>query len=212
MDALDISHTLVARSDQLNADDLVGGDITVRITGVNAGDGEQPVVVAMTGGHKPWKPCKTMRRVLAHAWGTDASAWVGRSLKLYRDPTVRWAGSEIGGIRIRAMSDIPSSITIKLAETKGGKKIEHKVAVLKPETAASQPITNQTPPPPMTLDQLTGWIAAAQSKRGWTDTHISDLLTHFGAATPDEVDPLSRRAMANRLKENAPAASDDEPS
>jgi hypothetical protein len=127
---MDIGHTLVAKSDQLNADDLVGGDIIVRITGVNAGDGEQPVVVAISGGHKPWKPCKTMRRVLAHGWGTDASAWVGKGLKLYRDADVKWAGSAIGGIRVRAMTDIPKAIILQLAETKGGKKLPHRVEVL----------------------------------------------------------------------------------
>ena len=41
--SLDISHTLVAKSDQLNADDLVGGQVTVQITDVKASESSEGV-------------------------------------------------------------------------------------------------------------------------------------------------------------------------
>lgn len=141
---LDISHTLVAKSDQLNADDLVGGQVTVQITDVRAADSaEQPVIVHITGGHKPWKPCKTMRRLLSAAWSTDASTWIGRWLTLYREPSVKWAGEETGGIRVLALSDIRQGLTIRLTEKKGGKKLEYRVAVLTPP---QKPTTTPTGP------------------------------------------------------------------
>ena len=64
-----LAHTITAKSDQLNADDLVGGPITVKIEGVTVReDTEQPVTIRLSGGFRPWKPCKTERRVLVHAW------------------------------------------------------------------------------------------------------------------------------------------------
>jgi hypothetical protein len=130
MDDLDISGTIKAKSDQLNADDLVGGPITVTVTGVNLSDGEQPVIVHLSDGHKPWKPCKTMRRLLAYGWGENAGKWIGRRIILYRDASVKWAGAAIGGIRVSAMSNLKAPIDVMLAETKGGKKLQHKVSVL----------------------------------------------------------------------------------
>ena len=53
----DITPFIQAKSDQLNADDLIGGPITARITNVRVtGGDQQPVTVELDGGHKPWKP------------------------------------------------------------------------------------------------------------------------------------------------------------
>lgn len=122
MSVLDVSKTIIAKSDQLNADDLVGGPITVTINDVKITSEEQPVAIAISGGHQPWKPCKTMRRVLAFAWGKDAKQWIGKSLTLKRDPDVKWAGEAVGGIRIQAMSDISQKLEMSLAETRGKKR------------------------------------------------------------------------------------------
>jgi hypothetical protein len=133
-----VSATIVAKSDQLNADDLVGGkEPVVQVTHVAKVTGEQPVVIAITGGHQPWKPCKTMRRVLVATWGADASQWVGRWMQLYRDDTVKWSNVPVGGIRIKAMSHIPKRVTLSLAETKG-KKVMHTIEILKPPTQGPQ--------------------------------------------------------------------------
>ena len=122
--ATDISSTIIAKSDQLNSDDLISGPIIVKITEVKIADAaEQPVSVGISGGYKPYFPCKTCRRVLVSAWGKDATKWVGRVLKLYRDPKVKWGGEVVGGIRIAAMSDIPQKLEIALAETRGKKKL-----------------------------------------------------------------------------------------
>ncbi len=122
-DELDVSSTIVAKSDQLNSEDLIGGPVTVAITDASRGStDEQPVTLEITGGHKPWKPCKTMRRVLVAAWGKNAASWVGKSLTLYRDPDVKWAGESVGGIRISAMSHIAKAIDMNLAESRKSKK------------------------------------------------------------------------------------------
>lgn len=120
-DVNDVSDTIVAKSDQLNADDLMAGPITVKITKVTRGNADQPLSVHITG-HQPWKPCKTMRRVLVAAWGPDAKLWVGRSVRLFRDETVQWASKDVGGVRISHVSDIESEMKLNLTKTRGKKK------------------------------------------------------------------------------------------
>lgn len=117
---MDIAETLAPKSDQINADDLIGGPITVTIAGVSRGDADQPVnieLAEMPG--RAYRPCKSMRRVLVHAWGTDASTYVGHRITLFNDPAVKWGGQSVGGIRIKAMSHIKSRITLALTVTRG---------------------------------------------------------------------------------------------
>ena len=118
----DISQTVVPKSDQMNADDLIGGSITVKVSKVTVNASDQPVSVHYEGGDgRPFKPCKSMRRVLILAWGSDGDNYVGRSMTLFNDPKVKWAGSEIGGIRISHMSHIESKLRMMLTETRGKK-------------------------------------------------------------------------------------------
>lgn len=130
----DITPLIQAKSDQLNADDLVSGPISVRIEAVEVRAGEQPVTVHISGGHKPWRPCKTTMRVLAALWSPKPSEWVGKSVRLFRDPSVTWAGAEVGGIRISGMSDISGPKVISLAKSKKA-KAEQRIDLLKPVSA-----------------------------------------------------------------------------
>jgi hypothetical protein len=120
----DMTTALEPKSDQLNSDDLISGPRTIRITDVKIKPGtEQSVSIFFDGDNgKPWKSCKSMGRVLVAAWGKDASKYIGRSVTLYRDPAVKWAGMEVGGIRISHLSDIENPITMALTVTKGSRK------------------------------------------------------------------------------------------
>lgn len=120
----DMMQVIQPKSDQINADDLIGGDITITITEVIISGGQdQPVSMRFAGSQKFYRPCKSMCRVMVHIWGPDAKAYVGRSLQLYRDPTVKWGGMDVGGIRIRAMSHMDAPITMPLTATKGSRKL-----------------------------------------------------------------------------------------
>lgn len=143
-EALDVSDTIVAKSDQLNADDLIGGPVTVQITNVSKVAGDQPVSVHITGGHQPWKPCKTMRRLLVAAWGANASAWIGRWLVLYRDPSIRFGSDAVGGIRVRQMSHIDRPLSVSLAVSKG-KKAAHKIEPFQPPQERAQRPAQERP-------------------------------------------------------------------
>lgn len=123
--------SIVPKSDQLNADTLLAGAITVTIDSVTSGDKEQPVVIGIGKDHQPYKPCKSMRRVLIAAWGDKGKDWIGKSMTLFCDPNVSWAGVKVGGIRISHLSHIDGDNTFMLT-TKRGKKEEFKVKRLVP--------------------------------------------------------------------------------
>lgn len=109
------------KSDQLNADDLVGGPVTVCVADVKRGKtAEQPVWLELQGYEgRPYKPCKSMRRVLIMLWGDSPAKWAGRSMTLFCDPSVSFGGMRVGGIRISHMSDIDKEVTLLLTTTRG---------------------------------------------------------------------------------------------
>lgn len=121
----DMRSVIVPKSDQINADSLLGGPMTITITEVTIRPGtEQPVSIYFAGdGGKPYKPCKSMARVMVNCWDSDANQYVGRSMTLYCDPKVTWGGMAVGGIRISHMSHIAKPITMALTATKGKKAI-----------------------------------------------------------------------------------------
>lgn len=120
-----LADTIIPKSDQLNADDLLCGPITVTVESVKRGDREQPVIINIGSDHRPYKPGKSMRRVLIAAWGDKGSDWVGKSMTLYCDPDVVFGGVKVGGIRISHMSHIPSDRTFMLTATRGRKAEFH---------------------------------------------------------------------------------------
>jgi len=115
----DFASTLKGKPNQLNAEDLTSGPITVRIDRVRSGADDQPVVIHISGGHMPWKPCLTMRRLIRAVTGTTkASALVGRWVTLYCDPDVRYGKVKTGGVRMSHMSGLDRTITKALQVSK----------------------------------------------------------------------------------------------
>lgn len=168
----DMTAVIVPKSDQINADDLIGGDMTITITGVKIQGGqEQPVSMTFDGSPKVFRPCKSMCRVLVAVWGPDANAYVGRSLRLYRDPSVKWGGMEVGGIRIRAMSHMQEPMTMALTATKGARK---------PYTV--HPLRIDPPAPQMTPAEIEAiqTEARAEADKGTTSFRV------WWSANPDK--------------------------
>lgn len=132
----DLRATIIPKSDQLNSEQLLGGPMTVTVTDVKLGSSEdQPVKVHYDGENgRPFLPCKTMRKVLIHAWGKDGTKWPGRSMTLYNDPTVKWGGEDVGGIRISHMTHIERDIKVSLTTTRG-KKAKYEVRKLESQLA-----------------------------------------------------------------------------
>lgn len=129
----DMTAVIVPKSDQINADDLISGTMTITITEVRIRAGEdQPVSMYFEGSNKAFRPCKSMSRALVQIWGPDAAKYIGRSLTLYRDPKVRFGKDEVGGIRISHASHIDERQVLQLTATRGQRK-PHKIDPLKIE-------------------------------------------------------------------------------
>lgn len=119
-----IADTIIAKSDQLNADDLMGGPMRCTVKDVRRlSSADQPVAIDIDTHKQPYKPNKTMRRILIFAWGDKPAEWIGRQMVLVRNPHVKWAGEEVGGIEISHLSDMDEEeIHISLQVTRGKKK------------------------------------------------------------------------------------------
>ena len=132
--------TIAPKSDQLNADDLIGASKTITVTSVKRAEShEQPIAIHYDGDDgRPYLPCKSMRRVLINCWGDDGRQWSGRSMTLYCDPEVKFGGVKVGGIRISHLSDIESDQVMSLTVTRS-KRQPFKVAKLVPKEKPQYP-------------------------------------------------------------------------
>ena len=133
-----IRNSILAKSDQLNADDLIAGPITVTVQSVRSGDKEQPVKIIIDGGRQPYKPCKGMRRILVQAWTDQGANWVGKRMTLYRNPDVQWGGVKVGGIQISHLSDLPEPVMTYTLTVSRSYKIPYVVKRLDEPGAAAQ--------------------------------------------------------------------------
>ena len=164
---MDISESLAANSAQQNYDEFLAGSKTVTVSEVKKGTAEQPVEVHLVEfPGKPFKPAKSVRRVLAAAWGTDASQWAGRRLTIYGDPEVRYAGKAVGGLRVSHVSHIDKPVTVALTVTRG-----------KREPFTVQPLVEATYTPSQ------DWLAMIQSA-----TTVDEKRAIWQQATEDGAD------------------------
>jgi hypothetical protein len=132
---MDIRESITPKSDQLNADDLLAGTVTVTISEVTKGTAEQPVnvnLVEFPG--RAYRPSKSMRRVLIAAWGSEADVWAGHTLILFCNPEITFGKDKVGGIQIASMSHIDKPLTLALTATRGKRK-----------TFTVQPLTTKPP-------------------------------------------------------------------
>jgi len=121
-DVTNLRDTIIPKSDQLNAEQLITKPMTITVTNVKRGDVDQPVIINYTNDEgRPFKPCKTMRKILIFAWGDDGRNWVGKSMTLYCDHEVKFGGVKVGGIRISHMTGIERDMAVSLNTTKGKK-------------------------------------------------------------------------------------------
>lgn len=168
---MDLTPSIEARSDQLNADDLIAGPMTVTVRDVINGKAEQPFDFLLEETDRAYRPNKTMRRVIVAAWGKESSAYVGKRLTLYREPSIRFGKDEVGGIRISHMSGITGPVETKAQVTRG-KRETFRVEPL-PDTPAG-------PTPTELAEQIVAALADATTEaevREWGNrAHSRNLL------------------------------------
>lgn len=113
---MDMTESIRPKSDQLDADELLSGPRTFTITEVRKGpSAEQPFNFVLAEHPKPWRPCKTVRKLIVAAWGPETTAYHGRRLTLVRDPAVTWAGEAVGGIRVSHMSHMVGNKPLRVS-------------------------------------------------------------------------------------------------
>lgn len=167
--APDMTASIAPRSDQLNAEDLLTGPCTVTITDVKRGSTEQPVdiVTAEFGPGRPYKPSKTMRRMIVSAWGTNTAAYIGRRITIYRDPDITFGRDRVGGIRISHLSHIDKRLEIALTVTRGRRAV-FTVNPLADEPVATTPAADPNPDA-ITKPQLQK-LSILRQANGYADT------------------------------------------
>ena len=103
---------------------LIGQTRTIKVTKVSLlTEADQYIAIGYEADNgKPYKPCKSMRRVMVNIWGPDGNAYIGRSMTLYRDDKVMFGGVNVGGIRIANMSHIDGPVTMALTVTRANRK------------------------------------------------------------------------------------------
>lgn len=135
-DISNLRDTIIPKSDQLNAEQLLSAPMTILVTDIKRGSGpDQPVIVSYANDEgRPYKPCKTCRKILIFAWGDDGSEWIGKRMTLYCDPDIKFGGVKVGGIRISHLSNIDRDLAVSLNVTKGkkGEFIIKKLADIRP--------------------------------------------------------------------------------
>ncbi len=173
---LSLRDTIIPKSDQLNADSLLAGPITVTVTDVRRGTSEQPIDILITGGHQPWKPCKSMRRILISAWGENGKAWIGKSMTLYCEPSVKFGGVAVGGIRVSALSHIESDLAISLTTTRGKRS---------PFTVKKLSVAMY--PEDKFVANLPAWHAAIAAGKATAEQVIAKV-SQSGKLTPEQIE------------------------
>lgn len=193
MTSLDLTESIAPKSDQLNAEDLLTGPRTFTITEVRKGNAEQPFdfhLAEFPG--RPFRPSKTVRRILVMAWGKDAATYTGKRMTLYRDPDVRFGGQAVGGIRVSHLSDLDRPLTIALTETRG-KRATHVVKPLPADAPAAAPV-------PDYMADARAAKTRDEFRKVWKRAHDAGHLTDALAA---ELTPIGKALT------DAPAPTED---
>lgn len=186
---MDITAALAPKSDQLDAIELVTPRTFTIDSGSRLGerDGHAVAEIRLVDFDRVWRPSKGMLDVLAQCWGTDARQWVGRSITLYCDPTVKFGKEQPGGTRISHLSHIDGPRTCTIRASGAGRKQPWKVQPLPDAPQAPEPSPEPTEADVSACDDvgvLRGWYQQSSPERQAQIKARAEELT-----TDDEVTP-----------------------
>ncbi|TAP26828.1 hypothetical protein [Arthrobacter sp. S41] len=140
---MDWSTAFDAKSDQLNAIDLITGPRTFTIESISKGNSDQPMnihLVDLPG--RAYRPSLTMRRFMAKVWGR-VDNWIGKQLTLYRNPEIRFGKDKVGGIEISHVSGIEKPMTFLLPGARGARFKNYKAEPLTVTAVSAEPTITQ---------------------------------------------------------------------
>lgn len=165
---MDLTESIQPRSDQLNAEDMLSGPMTVTIREVRAGAAEQPFDFMLVETDRAYRPSKTMRRLIVAAWGPDANQYAGRRLTLYREPSITFGGQRVGGIRISHMSHIQKRVEEKFQTTRG----KRETFVVNPLIDTGATVTGVDP---RIAELRAEWSGADADRRKVIEAQVAEL-------------------------------------
>lgn len=181
-----VSFAMQAKSDQLNAVDILGAPRVIRVRKVEVRQSEQPVWIYFDGdNNRPWKPSKGMIRVLSSGWGDESDNWIGKLVEVYCDTSVIYAGKEVGGIRISGMSDI----------ARGGMKLPLTISKTKRVIIDVKHIDSQRQQYPEDKFEAAFEVMVEKMRSGeMTLQHVIGHCQRTGDLTPEQLARLEKAA------------------
>lgn len=203
---MDITDHLSAKSDQLNNVDLIAGDLIITVTKVIVKEkgAEQPVWIHYEGDEgKPWKPCKNMMRVIAASYSSNSALWVGKRMRLYRDPEVIFGKAKTGGIRISHLSDIKEPVSHTL-QFRRGVFTPFTVQPLPPQPASTSGAPAGDQVPTISAEEIERLRTVARTE---ADKGSDALKTHWTSLEPRTQNLIGGKVFLDELKKIASAAS-----
>ncbi len=132
MNKEELQQCAAAKSDQIDADNLIGGiTMDVTIKAVQRGpSNEQPLQLVLEETDKFYRPSKTYRRALIGCFGDEPANWIGKRLRLVRNPDTMFGGVKVGGVEVSHAS-IEAPMVFML-QAKRGKKSAVSIDVIPP--------------------------------------------------------------------------------
>lgn len=174
---LDMTESLAPKSDQLDAIDLAAsGPRTFTIEKVTKHDTDQPFNFHLAEFPRVWRPGKSMRRVIAAAWGTKTSAYIGQRVTLYCDPSVQFGNDVTGGTRISHMSGLDKPLKVPLL-VKRGKSALFTVQPLPDAPRPAQAPAQPAPDYRALADQAAGNVPELQALYAQAEQNGADAET-----------------------------------
>ncbi len=146
MNREELQQCAAAKSDQIDADNLIGGiTMDVTIKAVQRGpSNEQPLQLVLEETEKFYRPSKTYRRALIGCFGDEPANWIGKRLRLVRNPDTMFGGVKVGGIEVSHAS-IEAPVVFMLS-AKRGKKAQVSIDVIPaPKKKAAAPAPKPLP-------------------------------------------------------------------
>lgn len=191
---LDLTDSLAPKSDQLDAIDLVSGPRTFTIERVTRHNSEQPFNFHLAEFPRVWRPGKSMRRVIAAAWGTDGNSYAGKRVTLFCDPSVQFGNDTVGGTRISHMSGLDKPLKVPLLVKRG------KSAVFTVQPLPDEPQPPAQPTEPAASKEMIAALVNALDAAGY-DTQ-DKKRTRIGK-TANEITTAEAAELIDRLEAEA---------
>lgn len=103
-------------SDVIRYVDLDGKDYDVKITAIkkdkvkgSGGKTTGKAFLTLEGREKPLACGTETLAQIAALYGNDTRAWIGKWITLWPDPTVKYGGQAVGGVRVRPKAPQPET-------------------------------------------------------------------------------------------------------